>query len=252
MQYSGIVLKKQEPFAFHFPCKTDVGQAVRYSGIILKRREPFAFRFPKIKPETGLNIFAQLRPSEPQHSRILRDLLDPRGKHGCGDTFLRLFFEKVLGKTEFSIADGDRWTVSAEAERFDVRIQNQNSTKIIIIENKSNGADDQPNQLYRYWYFGIHQRQYRFQKVDKETYAKILYASPDYGKEPSPQTKMRPAKWDSELPPSVPEGTVKVVRFRREIADWLEACREQISAQSDISQPDMSFYLKQYVDYWRL
>jgi hypothetical protein len=229
--------------------KTGTGRATRYSGIALKRREAFAFRFPNIKPETGLNIFRQLKPKELRHSRVLRDLLDPRGKHGCGDAFLRLFFQKALGDTEFPVADGDRWTVSAEAKRFDVRIQNRNSSKIIIIENKSNWAVDQPNQLYRYWYKGIYQRQCRLQKAVKEVYAKILYASPDYEKQPDTQTKTRPESWDSALPPSVPEGVVKVVYFRREIADWLEACREHVSAQADT---DMSFYLKQYIDFWRL
>ncbi len=229
--------------------KTGAGQATRYSGIALKRREAFAFRFPNIKPETGLNIFRQLEPKELQHSRVLRDLLDPRGKHGCGDAFLRLFFQKALGDTEFPVADGDRWTVSAEAERFDVRIQNRNSSKIIIIENKSNEAGDQPNQLYRYWFSGIYQRQYRLQKAGIKVYAKILYASPDRGKQPDAQTKTRPESWDSALPKSVPEGTVKVVYFQREIADWLEACREHVSAQADTN---MSFYLKQYTDFWRL
>ena len=39
----------------------------------------------------GFNVFDAIRPDENRLSDILRDLLDPRGSHGQGDCFLRLF-----------------------------------------------------------------------------------------------------------------------------------------------------------------
>jgi hypothetical protein len=41
------------------------------------------------------NVFAFIEPDENRLSDILADLLDPRGSHGQGDGFLRLFADKL-------------------------------------------------------------------------------------------------------------------------------------------------------------
>ena len=87
--------------------------------------------FPVIAKSSELNFFRKIPISEPQHSRILGDLLDPLGSHNQGDVFLRLFFE-TLG---IEYDKNDWWTVTVESERFDIRIATKSRNKIIIIEN---------------------------------------------------------------------------------------------------------------------
>ena len=87
---------------------------------------------PKIKNKNALNIFNKLKPSETQHSIILGGLLNPRGEHGQGDTFLQIF----LLLFSIPLENNDSWFVTVEKERFDIKISNKQKTKIIIIENK--------------------------------------------------------------------------------------------------------------------
>lgn len=88
------------------------------------------------------------------HSKFLAELLNPKGSHGQGDVFLKLFVE------EFSIKDFDIETAKVFVEkhigkttethggRIDILIENKDNSKIVI-ENKIY-ALDQPNQLLRY------------------------------------------------------------------------------------------------------
>lgn len=49
------------------------------------------------------NLFSILRieGSELKHSALIANLLDPKGSHGCGDAFLRAFFEIALKGTAY-------------------------------------------------------------------------------------------------------------------------------------------------------
>jgi hypothetical protein len=125
---------------------------IKYGNFLYKKQKDRMIHFPKIKIITNINIFKQCSPIvEKQHSNILGTLLNPNGSHGYGTTFLALFFETVLEDTAF-FTDSDKWNITIEkGGHYDVRIRNQNNRKIIIIENKSNWAQDQQNQLYRYW-----------------------------------------------------------------------------------------------------
>lgn len=150
--------------------------------------------FPKITKPSELNFFKKIQITEPQHSCILGDLLNPIGSHHQGDLFLKLFFEVL----DIEYSKNDLWFVTVEKERFDIRIASKNFKKIIIIENKSNWADDQPNQLYRYWYYGIYLPQKRYKS--NECFSKILYLSPSDFKSPSEQTMLRPNDFENYLP----------------------------------------------------
>ena len=85
--------------------------------------------FPKIEHSSELNFFQKIHITEPQHSSILGDLLNPQGSHQQGDTFLKFFFD-VLG---IKYSKEDLWTVTIESERFDIRIATRKRDKIIII-----------------------------------------------------------------------------------------------------------------------
>src|SRR5207244_839864 len=95
------------------------------------------------------NPLTRLKIDETMHSQILGDLLDPDGTHGQGDVFLVPFLEE-LGIPE---SDVGLWHVTVETGRVDILIwRNHPEKSAIIIENKSNDAGDQPNQIYRYWH----------------------------------------------------------------------------------------------------
>jgi hypothetical protein len=203
----------------------------------------YVLDLPEVPIYEGLNIVKLLAPNETKHSRLLGELLNPKGQHGFGKLFLALFFEHVLSDTDFTDEDSDAWIVTVEKERFDIRIRNQNNSKIIILENKSNEAGDQPNQLYRYWYRGIYCMQNHF-PID--TYSKILYLSPGDSKSPDEQTLSRPEDLPSGLPKSVPLDKIKTVYYDREIYNWLEACGKKVEKDSEIY-----YCIKQYKDFWR-
>ena len=59
-------------------------------------------RPPTLEPinynNIGYNIFSvlEVETNEVIMCRMLADLLNPKGQHGCGDVFLRSFLEKVI------------------------------------------------------------------------------------------------------------------------------------------------------------
>ncbi len=78
------------------------------------------------------------------HSQFLFFLLNPRGTHNLGDSFIKLFLEQV-GVTTFDLTDCRTFK---ESDYIDIHIKN-NQKHSIIIENKIN-AGDQYKQLYTY------------------------------------------------------------------------------------------------------
>jgi hypothetical protein len=207
---------------------------------------------PKIEtPEYTrmINVFKQLRPTETQHSRIICDLINPNNHLiDYSKQFLELFFECVLGDRQlFFKKDGksDQWDVAAEEGKYDIWIHNKDYSKIIIIENKANGANDQPNQLYRYWYHGM----YLLQK-DKdigEKYGKILYLSPSKFKMYDKQSITKPDYIkERELDNQLDEEIIQPVFFNEEILAWLEKCIGVVD-----NKDSLYYYLLQYRDFWR-
>ena len=234
------VTNSQEPLTYLETISLFLSNLVEFKkSVLINRLE--TINFPPSKRPTGINIFSQLSPSETQHSMVLCELLNPRGKHNEGSKFLKLFFDYVIEDIPFD--DKKTWIVTAEKERYDVWIRNLDDSTIIIIENKSNLAVDQPNQLYRYWYWGINKRQESIQESIKEKRGKILYLTPDSNKLPDDQTKSPPT---GEYP-SMPGGMIKTVFFHQNIDKWLEECIKSVE-----DKPDICYYLKQYKDFWRL
>lgn len=98
-----------------------------------------------------LNVFQFFSPGETTHSRLLAYFLDPRAQHGQGTLFLAEFL-RLLGISEPDSSTAHDWAVTAEIGRVDVLIRRVHPHTVVVIENKSNYAVDQPNQLYRYWH----------------------------------------------------------------------------------------------------
>jgi hypothetical protein len=206
--------------------------------------------FPAIVYQRIINAFKQLSPSEPQHSRILCDLLSPDNPMtDYGKQFLELFFKYVLDDNQFTYSGDDNWEVTAGLEDYDIRIRNKDNSKIIIIENKSNWAGDQPNQLYRYWYRGI----YTVQKNLDKKYAKILYLSPSEYKKYDRQSitgpdyirELEDNGTIKNLPKQLDESIIKTVFFNKEILIWLDECIKAV-----YKKDNLYYYLLQYKDFW--
>ena len=117
------------------------------------------------------NLFSILRieGSELKHSALIANLLDPKGSHGCGDTFLRAFFEIALKGTAYPFekcilphSHTEYYTGPIAGDtggRIDILVKNesshygQSSHYGLIIENKIY-AGDQDKQLIRYDNYG--------------------------------------------------------------------------------------------------
>jgi len=206
---------------------------------------PVYRKLPKIVIITKLNIFKQINISEPDHSKILSNLLDPKGTHGHKDLFLKIFFQVFIPKME--IDKNKKWIVSTEKDRYDIRIKTQDNSKIIIIENKSNNAKDGTNQLYRYWFDGIYIPQFNRNLNGLECFSKIIYLSPSDYKQPEEQSISRPDYIkDKNMPEKVPLEILQIAFFNVQIIKWLDLCIEKIDNNSDVY-----YYLNQYRDFWR-
>lgn len=109
------------------------------------------------------NLFSILRieGSELKHSALIANLLDPKGSHGCGDAFLRAFFEIALKERTYPFEDctlphsyTEYYTGPIAGDtggRIDILVKS--SRYGLIIENKIY-AGDQDKQLTRYDNYG--------------------------------------------------------------------------------------------------
>ena len=163
------------------------------------------------------------------HSAVIAALLNPKGKHGCNSTFLKLFMERLVEEhkespativslsnlsscnvqVEYSIG-----TVEANYEyggRLDIVIETATHDKAIIIENKIY-ASDQPKQLYRY-------KSYAEDKYKSGNFS-IVYLTLD-GHSPSEDS----VKGDRYR--MVKDHDFICASYSSLILDWLAACKEK-------------------------
>jgi len=217
---------------------------------LLKHRPLTLGKLPRLSAtKKKLNPFRQCDTKEVKHSRIICDILN------YDREFLRLFFEIVLNDAAFQYDRNETWHISTEyskemdSRRIDIYIHNHDYSKIIVVENKSNKADDGENQLYRYWCDGIRDVP---KKVSGKTYAKILYLSPSKFKKWDKQSVSRPSDWGNhdKYPAEIDdqERLLKLVLFQPDITNWLEEC---LKLQRVKETPELSVYLQFYLDFWR-
>ena len=189
--------------------------------------------------------------SEPTHSRILHFLLSDDNLHGQGNLFLM----ELLKMLNLESPEMGQWIPSAELGRVDVRLVRQNPRSVVVIENKSNWAGDQPNQLYRYWYNNIHscaedclpefyQDNYRF---------KIVYLVPNEIKQISNHSLLKPSidwfqglsKEEYESLPDILPMTPIIWSFDTQINQWLQKCEDLL----DVRNTPLRNFIKQYRTY---
>jgi hypothetical protein len=188
-----------------------------------------------------LNYFRLFPLGETGHSYQLATLLNPYAEHGQG----RLFLAEFLKMLNFEKPEEGYWTVTAEEGRIDVLLRRRNPLSVIIIENKSNDAIDQPNQLYRYWYQEIYRDQPTHLKSDQSGHYRIVYLSSGDCKKPGNNSLQRPADWDKNLPQKLPIEP-DLWSFDKHIIQWLGQCRDLLP-RGNFRMRD---YLNQYIELW--
>ena len=113
----------------------------------------------------NFNLFSilSIERYELKHSALIANLLDPKGSHGCGDAFLRAFFEIALKGTAYPFESStppnsytEYYTGPIAGDtggRIDILVESKSSHYGLIIENKIY-AGDQDKQLTRYDNYG--------------------------------------------------------------------------------------------------
>jgi len=111
----------------------------------------------------NFNLFSilSIERYELKHSALIANLLDPKGSHGCGDAFLRAFFEIALKGTAYPFESST--PLDSRTEHYTAPIAGDTGGRIdilvksshygLIIENKIY-AGDQDKQLIRYDNYG--------------------------------------------------------------------------------------------------
>lgn len=181
--------------------------------------------------------------SEPIHSRILHFFLSDNPMHGQGKLFLSAFLEYI----GFEKDEGnEEWIITAEEGRVDVLLRRLNPLGAVIIENKSNWAVDQPNQLYRYWYENIHKREEDCctDYYSKHPEYKIVYLVPDETKHINSNSTSRPVDYPEDLPEELPMKP-KVMTFHTDIPKWLGGCMKGLPAENT----PLRNLIAQYIEY---
>lgn len=151
------------------------------------------------------------------HSAFLADLLNPKGLHHMGDTFLRLFTDEFLNdmsfSTETAVVEREKYigpVTATTGGRLDI-IVTDTDKKAIIIENKIY-ASDQENQLIRY---------HNYAETNTSEH-KLFYLSLDG----TVHDKDKTAKHDNkEL---IEEEHYFTISYESDILKWLELCREKV------------------------
>lgn len=200
------------------------------------------------KSSCHLNIFTLFNVGEKMHSVILANFLNPHAGHGQKHLFLNVFLD--LLKIE-RYSDNENWIVTAEKGRIDVLLKRNDPHSVIVIENKSNFANDQENQLYRYW----HQEIYnticsRYLPIDyilnpPEVYYQLIYLTPTNLKIPSNNSLKKPSDFPNELPDEVPLKTKHLI-FNYFIVNWLTLSLDKIP----IENHRIREHIKQYLEFW--
>lgn len=172
--------------------------------------------------ETGdaFNIFTVLdreRKEESTHCRLLYELLNPKGSHGCGDAFLQRFFQDVLGEEKtFEEEIAVHREESIDDGRIDLVLEGR--SYYYPIEVKID-AGDQERQAERYLSFA----------KKKRPKVKLFYLTLD-GHEPSPNSIGNLSKEQ-----------INCISFEYDIRRWIENC-EKIAKE----KPNISIILRQY------
>lgn len=203
---------------------------------LLSHVSSIAKKYDEIAALTGenFNIFSVMKLESDEvrlHSRLLGELLNPYGKHGMNEVFLKLFIKSIGLEDEYTHETYDKVEVIVEENignisddyekggRIDIVVKfnsGKENIKDIVIENKIY-AKDQYKQLARY----------------KSEYpnSNIIYLTLD-GRNPDNSSIGEKLKLES----------IKIIAYSKEILIWLEQCHEKTT-----NYPLLRETIKQYI-----
>lgn len=170
--------------------------------------------------EDNFNLFTILRKKSDEcylHSRFISSLLDHRGPHKLGITFLDLFLKVIGSKFEYDERNLDirpNNTERSEYKDIDILIIDRLKLKAVIIENKIYSGDsnhEEEGQLEKYY-----RRLIEEDKIPKDN-IEIYYLTPD-GHEPSDESVGTLNKFP-EL-----KNKVQYISYSLDILNWLKEC----------------------------
>ncbi len=159
------------------------------------------------------------------HSSFIASLLNPRGSHGQKEKYLKAFMEMLHNinpsrvPSDFLLTSSPDVSIQVEKNiggrtdqeggRLDLYITD--TMHRIIIENKIY-ADDQPNQMRRYWNYGIK----RGGATERASSSFLLIYLTLDGHEP-----------DNKSTNGLTKEDYLCISYKSEILDWLKKCLEQ-------------------------
>lgn len=200
----------------------------------------------------SFNPLTRIKICETAHSRILGDLLNPRGSHGQGALFLKIFLEKI----GYPDPPAEGWHVSVETGRVDILLWRHHPEKsAIIIENKSNNAGDQLNQIYRYW----HREMYLWDRdlwntkehdliQGRNLRFYIVYLPTNGGKSPAEHSLERPVDWsESDNPHDMVPVDCTTLSLPELTALWFNKTKPPIIPTTNLR---LQSFLNQYHELW--
>lgn len=179
-----------------------------------------------MRKEKSYNIFSvlQIQAKEVLTCRMIADLLNPRGQHGSGAAYLKLFLQNVLQvdvpeesleqaviTTEYEIGNERRIDIVIEVDEFFLPIE----VKIYAGEQKS--------QCHDYYYFAKR----------KDHKAKVYYLTLD-GHFPSEYSTVGENG-------AVPVSDIVCLSFGKDILGWLGTCKT-------VGNPQMQSILDQFME----
>ena len=184
------------------------------------------------KLATAFNVFHLIEPDENKLSDILADLLNPAGKHGQGDLFLRRLFAQLGLNPARNLTDittvrreAPTGSIAKYRRRIDILVD---AGALIGIENKVD-AGEQPDQAKDYLEYL--RRSARQRNVD----GALIYLSP---------ARTRPSSVaDADAGSVPPRVTLRCWSYQKEIRDWLRDCRGCCEA------PKIRDFLSDFTDY---
>lgn len=190
--------------------------------VLLKKVGSIVKRYEEEDRKTGrrFNVYSIAgieRDEVKTHSRMIAELLDPKGSHGQGDLFLKLFFEQLGLNLECKNPIVNYEKSYLLKGRVDIEIMLDDH--YIIIENKID-APDQPKQLERYS---------EIAKNKGKRYT--LFYLTKYGESPSKNSlgNIKGGKSSEISDLSIwkkgdENVDLRLISYREDIRNWLEEC----------------------------
>jgi len=185
--------------------------------------------------EERFNIFSALHKENDErrlHSRFISVLLQPKGKHGKGRLFLKLFIDQVKEFEGFVLNDSTlvypKEDDKKENSNIDILIINRNEKQCIIIENKIYAGDSNLNsggQIERYINHAIDNESIPLENIY------VIYLTLD-GHEPTKESVKGYEDFQNVL----------VYSYEEIILPWLEESLKEV-----VNQPFLRESINQYI-----